>query len=64
MSDKAPEKDGQFIQITAASIGKDYTLLYALDNNGVVWLYTEGKDSKRFWEPLEESREQPASRDN
>jgi len=64
MSEKAPEKDGQFMQITVAGIKDGFCLLYALDNRGVVWLYTEGKEGKRYWEPLENSREQPAGKDN
>jgi len=63
MSEKAPEKDGQFIQIAAAGIKDGYTLLYALDNRGIVWLYTEG-DKGRYWDRLEDSREQPVSKDN
>jgi len=63
MPRKVSEKDGQFIQIAAAGIKDGYTLLYALDNRGIIWLYTEG-DKGRYWDRLEESREQPASKDN
>lgn len=58
------EQVGKFIQIAAAGVKNGYTLLYALDNQGVVWLYTEGDGHRRYWEPLENSREQPVSKDN
>ena len=58
------EQVGKFIQIAAAGMKDGYTLLYALDDRGIVWLYTEGDGGKRYWDPLENSREQPVSKDN
>jgi len=56
------KKVGKFIQIAAAEM-KEYVLLYALDDMGTVWLFTEDKDG-RYWDRLNDSREQPAGKDN